>query len=282
LIVPSATLILERSHLKFVLVKTSTENGDGKRLEPIGQHTTSDQVHRIVPLGLTLGEARAWYINHVLMPRLRWASLAIVAGLIILLSMLSQLGELLDETLTTHMIVQHFLFITVGFLFAYAGYSLIEVAPQFSYRASQARDLVKRANLNANVVSILMFAAAASLIAFSYFPAQLDAAALNVNVHVEMRITLLSAGGLIFVGSHFLSKRLRLIAPLIVGKAMGLYGMFLLLTPFDVYAVYPVYEQAYTGVVLLILMLVLDFTVMPLWLYNYFGKTAAVNAAALE
>lgn len=277
----SATLILVWSHLRFVASKKWTENRDEKRLKLMGQPSASDEVHRIVPLGLTLGEARAWYMNHVLMPRLRWASFAIVAGLIILLSMLSQLGELLDETLTTHMIV-HFLFIAVGFFFAYSAYSLIEVAPQFSYKASRARDLVNRANLSANIVTILMFAAAASLIAFWYLPAQFDAAALNVNVHVEMHMTLLSAGGLIFVGSHFLSKRLKLIAPLIVGKAMGLYGMFLLLTPFDVYAVYPVYEQAYTGVVLLILMLVLDFTVMPIWLYNYFGKTTAVNPVALD
>jgi uncharacterized membrane protein len=63
---------------------------------------------------------------------------------------------------------------------------------------------------------------------------------------------------------------------------MGLYGMFLLLTPIDWYAVYPLYEQAYTGAMLLILMLVLDFTVMPLWLYNYFGRTGAVNPAALD
>jgi hypothetical protein len=221
-------------------------------------------------------------MNHVLMPRLRWASLAIVAGLIVLLSMLTQLGELLDQTFATRMIVQHFLFITVGFLFSYAACSLIEVAPPFSYEASRARDLVSKANLSANMLSILMLAAAASLIAFWCLPAQFDEAALNVNMHLEMHITFLFAGGLIFVGSHFLSKRVKLIAPLIVGKAMGLYGMFLLLTPIDWYAVYPLYEQAYTGAVLLILMLVLDFTVMPLWLYNYFGRTGAVNPAGLD
>lgn len=254
------------------------ENGLKLRVHP----SPSDELHRIVPLGLTLREARAWYMNHVLIPRLRWASLATVAAMIMLLSTLSPLAKLLDETLTMHMIAQHLLFMAVGFLFAYAVYSLIEVAPQFSRKASAARDFVNRVNLSANMVSVLMFAAAASLIALWCLPGQFDAAVLNVNVLVEMHVTFLSVGGLIFVGSRFLSRRVKLIAFLIVGKAMGLYGMFLLLTPFDVYAVYPIYEQTYTGVVFLMLMLVLDFTVMPLWLYNYFGKTTAVSPAALH
>jgi hypothetical protein len=264
-----------------VAYKYSPENPDRKPLK-LTQQSASDEFHRIVPLGFTLGEARAWYINHVLMPRLRRASLVAVVGSIILLSMFSRLGEFLDQTLPAHMIVRHPIFISVGFLFAYAAYPLIEVAPKFSMKASRVRALVTKAKLGVKTVSVSVLAAAASLIAFWYLPAQFDAAALSAKVNIEMQVTFLFAGGLIFVGVHFLSKRLRLIAPLIVGKAMGLYGMFLLVTPFDVYAGYPGSEQAYTGVVLLVLMLVLDLTILPLWLYRYFSHPAAVNRPGFD
>jgi len=53
---------------------------------------------------------------------------------------------------------------------------------------------------------------------------------------------------------------------------MGLYGSLLLLTPLTIYAAYPISEQAEAGTVMIFLMLVLDFTIVPVWLYGYFGK----------
>jgi hypothetical protein len=103
-------------------------------------------------------------------------------------------------------------------------------------------------------------------------PAEFDAATTIAYIHVEMSITMLVAGGMIFVGSRFLTKRMKLIAPIIAGKIMGLYGSFLLLTPLTIYAAYPIYEQAEAGIVMIFLMLGLDFTIVPVWLYGYFGK----------
>jgi hypothetical protein len=88
-----------------------------------------------------------------------------------------------------------------------------------------------------------------------------------------MHLALLFAGGLIFVGSQFLSRNVKMLVPVIAGKAVGLYGMFLLLIPAQLYVLYPLNEQATTGVTLLVLMLVLDFTLVPAWLYSYFGKS---------
>jgi hypothetical protein len=65
---------------------------------------------------------------------------------------------------------------------------------------------------------------------------------------------------------------MKLITPIIAGKVMGLYGSFLLLTPLTIYAAFRIYEQAEAGIVLIFLMLGLDFTIVPVWLYGYFGK----------
>ena len=236
------------------------------------EQPASDELHRIVPLGLTLGEARAWYMNHVLMPRIRFGLVATAAGLIVFGLMLSPLGELLEGTLITHMIVQHFFFLIAGVLFAYGIESSVLVASRLSSKASRAHSLMGEINLAVNKYGLLTFLAAAGLIAFWYMPAEFVAATMIAYIHVEMHLTMIVAGGLVFVGSKFLSKRMKLIAPIVAGKVMGLYGTFLLLTPLTIYAAYPVYEQAEAGIVMIFLMLGLDFTIVPVWLYGYFGK----------
>lgn len=237
---------------------------------PNGQ-PASDELHRIVPLGLTLGEARAWYMNHVLMPRIRFGSLAIAAGLIMLGSMLTPFGELFEGTLVTDL-MQHLFFLAAGVLFAYGIESSMLVASRLSSKASRIHALMGKVNLAVNKYGLLTFLAAANLIAFWYMPAEFDAATMIAYINVEMNFTIIFAGGLVFVGSRFLSKRMKLITPIIAGKVMGLYGSFLLLTPLTIYAAFPIYEQAEAGIVLIFLMLGLDFTIVPIWLYGYFGK----------
>ncbi len=101
------------------------------------ERPASDELHRIVPIGLTLGEARAWYWNHVLMPQIRLALIAVAAGLIMIGSMLSPLGELLERTLFTHMIVEHFFFLAAGVLLAYGIHSSILIESRLSTKASR-------------------------------------------------------------------------------------------------------------------------------------------------
>jgi len=229
-------------------------------------------VHRIIPLGLTLGEARAWYINRVLLPRLRWALAALIAATIISLSVLSALGQSLEQSLTTHMVVYDSSFLVAGFLFAYAGNSFLELSSHLSDSLWRTRHLVTRSQLGARGFSILALGCAAFLLGYWYLPAQFNAAAASVSSDTGMHLSFLFAGGLTFVGASFLSGRVKLIALVVVGKGLGLYGMFLLLTNQTLYSVYPGYEQVETGAALLFLMLILDFTIMPFWLYKYFGN----------
>lgn len=203
----------------------------------------------------------------------------IIAGFIVLLPMLTGLGKLLEQSLTTHMVVHDSLFLVAGFLLTYGANSLVEATSHLSNRLWRARDALNRSRLGGKAFSILTFGSAGSLIAYWYLPAQFNAAAVDAASGTEMHLALLVAGSLIFVGASSLTRRLKLIGLVIVGKGLGLYGMFLLLTPWTVYPIYPAYEQVYTGTVLLFLMLILDFTIMPLWLYNYFGKAPVSHLA---
>jgi cytochrome c oxidase assembly factor CtaG len=244
-----------------------------KRLPALkANEPSSDQIHRIVPLGLTIQEAKAWYRYDVLMPWLYRGLLAVVVASALIVSTLTPLDEYLESSLSFHMVVQHFLFIAAGFLFAYGMDSLILAASPLSRMLSQTYTLLLRASLLVNRRGIVGFVTAAMLTAYWHLPASFSTAVLSESVHVEMHATFLIVGSLVFVGSKLLTKKVRHIAPIIVGKAMGLFGAFLLFTPSYVYPVYPVREQSEAGLVMVVMMLVMDLTIAPYWLYNYFEK----------
>jgi cytochrome c oxidase assembly factor CtaG len=237
------------------------------------EQLASEELNRIVPLGLTMEEARGWYRNDVLKPLIRKGLAAILVGSTLLLLMFGSLGELLDATLTAHMVVQHFFFMAAGFMLGWGFDSLTLVGSRLSKRkVFRTYASMQRLSSEINRRGVLTFAGAALLIVYWDLPSNFNAAVMNESVHMEMHVGLFIAGVLIFLGSKLLTKRMQQIAPIVAGKAMGLCGTFLLLTPLNLYTTYPAYEQSETGVLLLLIMLAMDFTIMPIWLYNYFGK----------
>jgi cytochrome c oxidase assembly factor CtaG len=233
-----------------------------------------DDVKRIMPLGLTQQEATAWYRNTVVMPHLisGLLVLTIASGIILSMLMITKFNDYLESTLTMHMVVQHLLYIMAGFLSAYGIDLLILAGTPFSRPVSRVYTKLLRANATVNKRGIVTFAVASILVAYWHVPFNFDAAVLNEGIHVEMHLTFLVVGGLIFIGSKLLTKRTRHIAPIIAGKAMGLFGAFLLFTTSYVYPVYSLPEQAEAGLAMVVMMLVMDLTLVPIWLYGYFGK----------
>jgi len=212
------------------------------------------------------------------MPAFRRDLTAVVIASIMVLAMCTPLGEFLEANLAAHMVAQHFVFILAGFVYAYGIALMLLVGSRLSRKVLHMRDALESANSIFNNGGIPTFTISALLIAYWYIPTNFDAAVLVESVHVEMHLTLLVVGVLIFIGSTQVARRVRRIVPVIAGKAMGLYGMFLLLTPVNVYSIYSVSQQANAGVVLLIIMLVMDFTLVPAWLYEYFGTNDSGSA----
>jgi len=256
-----------------LLALNVVESQRDKHGKPTKHGSASDVVHRIVPLGLTLGEARAWYLNRVVIPRLRWAVAALAGGLIILTLVLGGFGYLLEKSLAARMF-HDALFLAAGFLLAYAAFSTVEVSSRLSDRLWSTSKSMAGSWFDAKLLRIASFGAAALIVAYWYIPAKLATTATSVGADTRMGTAFLFAGSLIFVGSSFLTRRVKLIGLVVLGKVLGLYGMFLILTPWAVYPTYSLYDQIYAGSALLFLMLILDFTVMPLWLYNYFVKSS--------
>jgi cytochrome c oxidase assembly factor CtaG len=233
----------------------------------------ADEIERITPLGLSLEDAKVWYRANVLMPIIRRGSATVTIGLMLALLMCTPLEEFLQANLATHMIVEHFVLILAGFVCAYGSGLLLLAASRVSKKLSRLRNAVHGLNSVCNKFGIVSFAISALLIGYWNIPVNFDAAILAENVHLETHLSFMFAGALIFVGSTSLTKRAKWIAPIVAGKAMGLYGMFLVLSTLNLYPIYSYAEQTIAGAALISTMLVMDFTIVPIWLYSYFGKT---------
>lgn len=214
------------------------------------------------------------------MPWLLRGTLAIAIGAAAILSMLTPLSAYLETTLTLHMIAQHFVYLASGFLLAYGSDSMIWVASRLSRKASTVYVSMSKANSRLNKRGVVTFLVAGIVLSYWYYPTNFDWAAMSDAVNLEMHLSLLVAGGLAFIGSKMLTKRVQRFSPIIVGKAMGLFGTFMLLTTTKLYSAYPAAEQAQAGVAFIIIMLMLDFTLMPIWLYDYFGRGVKANPRA--
>jgi len=117
--------------------------------------------------------------------------------------------------------------------------------------------------------------AAALIIVYWHVPVVLDSALLNFPLHVIMHFSLLVAGSLIFLGARLLTDRTRKIMSILGCKAMGIFGVFLLVTSGGgysrFYSVYPLSQQAQLGLSMMIMMFVFEGVLVPYWLYQYFN-----------
>jgi cytochrome c oxidase assembly factor CtaG len=236
-----------------------------------------EESKRIVPLGLTVKEAEGWYLHEVTRPLLSKAMATFSFGIAVMLPTLTPLNSDLESTLTLHIILQHLLFIAGGFLFAYGSACSVSAGSGLSRTIWKARSIGRRMNSAFNRQGITTFLIAGSIIVYWQIPKIFDAATLNESAHVTMHFTLLIVGGLIYVGSTSLIKEIRGIALIAAGKTLGLAGVFLILTQDSLYSVYPFSEQAEAGAVMVLMMLLIDFTIAPYWLYNYFGKGTQID-----
>ncbi len=132
-----------------------------------------------------------------------------------------------------------------------------------------------RINAAYNKKGLLTFLIAGVLVAFWHLPANFDAAVLNEGIHIQMHMTFLLVGSLIYAGSKLLTWRVRTFLVLIPSKAMGIFGAYLMFTTGYVYAVYPAWQQTECGLAMVVMMLGMDLTLVPYWLYKYFQKASA-------
>lgn len=195
--------------------------------------------------------------------------------------MLTSFGDYLDTTLTLHMIVQHAFYLAAGFLLTSGADMLVLAGSSASKMVTRAYAGLLRVNAAYNKKGLLAFLVAGVLVAYWHLPVNFDAAVLDEGIHIQMHLTFLMVGSLIFVGSKLLTWRVRTFTLLIPSKAMGVFGAYLMFTTGYVYSVYPAWQQTECGLVMVVMMLAMDLTLVPYWLYKYFqgSPTPIIDAS---
>lgn len=157
------------------------------------------------------------------------------------------------------------LLLLAGVLVAYSFQELLSVGVISDFRSLNSR--INRGGVPSLTVAAL-------IIVFWHVPTVLDSALLNFGLHVIMHMSLLFAGILISIGADFLSGRTRKMAAILGCKAMGIFGVFLLVKSGAgynrFYSIYPIPQQAQFGLAMMIMMFVFEGFLVPYWLFKYF------------
>jgi len=165
------------------------------------------------------------------------------------------------------------LMLCAGVLSAYSVHSLLSVAerlsPGLAY-SSKLGDIGTRFKVDGR----LSLVAAAVIVVYWHVPASLDATVLSYPLHLLMNEMMFFAGFLMWVGGSRLSDRTRHFATILGCKAMGIFGIYLLVTSgySRFYDVYPLVQQTQLGLLMVVLMFSFEAVFIPWWLYAYFTK----------
>jgi len=239
-----------------------------------------DEIQRIIPLGLTPDEARAWY-RHNLMPFhiARAFQLFVIGfGVLAAMTMLRPLALIIEARMPFHVVVQHILFVLTGLVVAFGAGRVISSASKAFETPSHVRAWLVAQNQRFNKWGIPSFLAAALLVVYWNMPANWSAAAFSEHTHIQFHLTLFGVGILIFVGLATVPSKIRFFVPVAIGKVLGFVGIFLLISTTAVYPMYPVSQQIETGTLMVVIMLAIDVTLVPYWLYNYFNVPSGDKA----
>ena len=208
--------------------------------------------------------------------------LLLVLSSTLIISMLTPLEPIdyLFAALSTNLSVAPFGLIMVSdILLLIAGYWLagslnafLSVGGLLSDFLARVYAGLSRVNRSFNRKGLVSLSAALLIIALWYVPAILNFVLLQSALHLVMHVSLLFAGGLIFVGFRRLSSNMRLLSYLLGCKGMAIFGAYLLVSPVALYRYFPYYEQAEAGAAMVAMCVASDATIIPLWLRRFFSK----------
>jgi cytochrome c oxidase assembly factor CtaG len=168
--------------------------------------------------------------------------------------------------------VSDILLLIAGYWLASSFSTFLSVGSSMSHFLGRALFRLSSLNRSVNKKGLVSLIAAISIISLWYVPTILEAALLQFELHLLMHMSLLFAGGLIFVGFQRLSPNMRLLSYLLGCKGMAVFGAYLLVSGSVLYGSFPYPEQAEAGAAMVAMCMASDATIIPLWLRRYFSR----------
>ena len=201
----------------------------------------------------------------------------ILGNAFILLLTSSTLERYEVQNLFYHIMIEHILYLSIGFLFASGTDSVIK---SFKYSSSNyqrqilqyySKYLVLNNRFNPfGIITGLLF-----LISLFYWhiPSNFDTAVVDLNSHMTMHFSIILSGIFLYSSFKMISRIQSLIFILSIDKTMGVLGFFLASGNSQIYQTYPLSVQMTSGFWMIFMMVGIDLICILMILKTFFTST---------
>jgi cytochrome c oxidase assembly factor CtaG len=196
---------------------------------------------------------------------------ALAVGVGFVAIVISPLGGNLETTLTLHMMVEHTLLMAGGYLMAYGVERLLTVSSIFLPRV---RWFLRKLNPILFRYGWIAVAVVILVVIYWHIPSNFDQLATNESLHVQMHLTFIGLGSLLFLGLKHTSLNTKWILLIASGIGMMAFGGFMLFDHAVIYSSYPFPQQADEGAAMLVSMTFMDLLIGG---YLFYVKLEKLN-----
>ena len=201
----------------------------------------------------------------------------ILGNAFILLLTSSTLERYEVQNLFFHIMIEHILYLSIGFLFASGTDSVIK---SFKYNSSNYQRQIlqyysKYLVLNNRFNPFGMITGLLFLISLFYWhiPSNFDTAVVDLNSHIIMHFSIILSGMFLYSSFKMISRIQSLIFILSIDKTMGVLGFFLASGNSQIYQTYPLSVQMTSGFWMIFMMVGIDLICILLILKTFFTST---------
>ena len=181
------------------------------------------------------------------------------------------------QNLFFHIMIEHILYLSTGFLFASGTDSVIK---SFKYSSSNYQRQIlqyysKYLVLNNRFNPFGMITGLLFLISLFYWhiPSNFDAAVVDLNSHIIMHFSIILSGIFLYSSFKMISRIQSLIFILSIDKTMGVLGFFLASGNSQIYQTYPLSVQMTSGFWMIFMMVGIDLICILMILKTFFTST---------
>jgi|TARA_B110000014_G_C20118744_1_gene591869 hypothetical protein len=181
------------------------------------------------------------------------------------------------QNLFFHIMIEHILYLSTGFLFASGTDSVIK---SFKYSSSNYQRQIlqyysKYLVLNNRFNPFGMITGLLFLISLFYWhiPSNFDTAVVDLNSHMTMHFSIILSGIFLYSSFKMISRIQSLIFILSIDKTMGVLGFFLASGNSQIYQTYPLSVQMTSGFWMIFMMVGIDLICILMILKTFFTST---------
>lgn len=201
--------------------------------------------------------------------------LKILLGNAFILLMLSSTFERYEvENLFFHIMIEHILYLIVGFLFGSGSDSIVQ-----SFKSNTSiygKNIIKYYSryliLNNRYNPFGLTTGLLFIVTLFYWhiPSNFDQAIINYNAHIFMHISIIFSGIFLYTTFKMISRIQSLLFILSIDKVMGIFGFFLTEGSNQIYQTYSLSTQMISGFWMILMMVGIDLICISLILLIYF------------